>query len=61
VEARSAQWARIIVSAADGWSNREIADTVDMRYNQVGMWRKRYSEFGLAGRGDEERPGRPHV
>jgi len=61
VEARIAQRARIIVLAADGWSNRDIADTVGMHYNQVGIWRKRYGEFGLAGLGDEDRPGRPHV
>src|ERR1700734_518898 len=61
VEARIAQRARIIVLAADGWSNRNIACTVGMHYNQVGIWRKRYREFGLAGLGDEERPGRPHV
>src|SRR5271165_4925307 len=61
VEARLAQRARIIVLAADGWSNRDIAETVGMHYNQVGIWRKRYCDFGLAGLGDEERPGRPHV
>jgi len=61
VEARAAQRGRIILLAADGWSNRDIADTVGMHYNQVGIWRKRYTEFGLVGLGDEERPGRPHV
>ena len=61
VEARTAKRARIVLLAADGWSNRDIADTVDMHYNQVGIWRKRYSELGLAGLEDEERPGRPHV
>jgi DNA-binding NarL/FixJ family response regulator len=30
VEARLAQRARIITLAADGWSNRDIADTVGM-------------------------------
>jgi transposase len=29
--------------------------------NYVGMWRRRYGEFGLAGLADEDRPGRPHV
>ena len=32
-----------------------------MHYNQVGVWRKRYGEYGLAGLDDEERPGRPCV
>ena len=42
-------------------SNRDIAERVGMHYNQVGIWRKRYIEFGLAGLGDDERPGRPHL
>ena len=61
VEARLARRARIILLAADGWSNRDIGEAVDLHYNQVGLWRKRYSEFGLAGLEDEERPGRPCV
>jgi transposase len=47
--------------AAAGASNRDIADVVGMHYNQVGIWRKRYAEVGLAGLEDEERPGRPCV
>jgi transposase len=43
--------------AAGGWSNRDIGETVGMHYNQVGIWRKRYVEFGLAGLDDEERSG----
>ena len=59
VEARIAKRARIVLLAADGVSNRDIAEAVDMHYNQVGLWRKRYAEFALAGLDDEERPGRP--
>ena len=61
VEARVAQRARLVLMAADGWSNRDIGETVNMHYNQVAVWRKRYVEFGLAGLEDEERTGRPHV
>ncbi len=61
IEARAAKRARIVLLAADGMSNRDIAEVVDLHYNQVAVWRKRYSEFGLAGLGDEERPGRPVV
>ncbi|HXW82707.1 MAG TPA: helix-turn-helix domain-containing protein, partial [Acidimicrobiales bacterium] len=61
IEARLAKRARIMLMAADGVSNRDIADTVGMHYNQVGLWRKRYSELGLAGLVDEERSGRPCV
>jgi transposase len=60
-EARAAQRARIVLLAADGWSNRDIADTVGMHYNQVGLWRQRYEADGLAGLGDGDRPGRPPV
>ncbi len=56
-----AKRARIVLMAADGASNRAIGAIVDLHYNQVGMWRSRYSEFGLAGLGDEERRGRPCV
>jgi transposase len=61
VEARFAKRARIVLLAADGVSNRDIGEAVDMHYNQVAVWRRRYDEFGLAGLGDEERPGRPCV
>jgi transposase len=61
VEARVAKRARIVLLAADGASNRDIGAMVDLHYNQVGMWRSRYGEFGLAGLEDEERPGRPCV
>jgi transposase len=61
IEARAAKRARVILLMADGESNRTIGELVDLHYNQVGIWRKRYEEFGLAGLEDEERPGRPVV
>ena len=61
VEARMAKRARIVVLAAEGVSNRDIAVLVDLHYNQVGLWRSRYGEFGLAGLEDIERSGRPCV
>jgi transposase len=61
VEARTAKRARIVLMAADGCSNREIGVVVDLHYNQVGLWRQRYAEFGLAGLDDLERSGRPCV
>ncbi|GAC1531415.1 MAG: IS630-like element ISMsm2 family transposase [Acidimicrobiales bacterium] len=61
VEARMAKRARIVLLAADGVSNRDIGALVDLHYNQVGLWRSRYGEFGLVGLEDEERPGRPCV
>jgi transposase len=56
-----AKRARIMLMAAEGRSNREIGILVDLHYNQVGIWRQRYSEFGLVGLDDEERSGRPVV
>src|ERR1700722_1086851 len=61
VEARMARRARIVLLAADGVSNRDIAPMVDLHYNQVGLWRTRYRQFGLPGLDDEERTGRPCV
>lgn len=61
VEARVGQRARIVVLAADGMSNRDIGELVDMHYNQVGVWRKRFAEFGLVGLKDGERRGRPPI
>lgn len=61
VEARVAKRARIVLLAAEGMSNRDIGEIVDLHYNQVGLWRSRYGEFGVAGLDDEERPGRPCV
>jgi transposase len=56
-----AKRARIVLLAAEGRSNRDIGGLVDMHYNQVGVWRARYGEFGLAGLDDLERSGRPCV
>src|SRR5215469_12561460 len=61
IEARVAKRARIVLMAADGRSNREIGEVVDLHYNQVGLWRQRYEEFGLAGLDDLDRSGRPCV
>jgi len=58
---RDAQRAEIILFAADGWSNRAIADAVGMHHNQVGLWRRRFRELGLEGLVDEARSGRPLV
>src|SRR5215208_4650629 len=61
VESRFAKRARIVLLAANGVSNREIGEVVDLHYNQVAVWRRRYDEFGVVGLSDEERPGRPCV
>jgi len=59
--ARDVQRARIVLLAAEGWSNRAIGVEVGLHYNQVAVWRDRYRDEGLAGLADTERPGRPPV
>ncbi len=43
-----AKRARIVLLAAEGTTNRDIAELVDMHYNQVGLWRARSRGYGLA-------------
>lgn len=58
VRAGLAQRARILLLAADGLSNTEIADKVGVSRPTVLTWRQRYAEHGLAGLDDRARPGR---
>jgi transposase len=50
---------RIVLGAADGESNAEIAARVGVHRNTVGLWRRRFGEFRLDGLLDEPRPGQP--
>jgi transposase len=52
---------RIVLLAADGWSNREIAHRVGCHPNTVTLWRRRFAERGVEGLLDEPRPGRPRT
>jgi transposase len=60
---RLAERARMILLAAEGRENREIARTVGRSRQAVARWRRRFSEHGLAGiEKDAPRPGRkPHI
>ncbi len=51
--------ARIVMLAADGVSNKDIAARLDTSPQTVGKWRKRFLEHRLAGLHDEPRPGGP--
>jgi transposase len=53
--------ARIVLLAADGLSNDQIASRLDTRREIVSMWRKRFFEERLAGLDERSRPGRPRV
>jgi len=56
---REAQRARIVLTAAEGLSNHEIARRLGCARYTVWEWRKRFFEEGLAGLADRPRPGRP--
>jgi putative transposase len=51
--------AQIIVMAAQGATNRSIAEKLGFSMQSVCKWRQRYLEQGIEGLHDELRPGRP--
>lgn len=51
--------ARMILRAAEGWSNDQIARCLDTRREVVSQWRKRFFEQRLTGLEERPRPGRP--
>jgi transposase len=53
------QRAKIVLLAAEGISNNEIAARLDTRREVVWFWRKRFLEKRLAGLEDRDRSGRP--
>jgi len=55
------QRAKMILLAAEGVENDEIARRLETRREVVWQWRKRFYEKGLAGLEERPRPGRPRV
>ena len=53
--------ARMILHAAEGMSNDEIARRLDTRREVVSLWRKRFFADRLAGLEEHVRPGRPRT
>src|SRR3954447_17304521 len=53
--------ARIVLLAAEGLSNTEIAQRLGISRPPVTKWRNRFVEHRLDGLSDEPRPGRPRV
>jgi transposase len=51
--------ARIVLLAAEGKSNLEIAEHLDVSRLTVGRWRQRFATEGLRGLSDMPRSGRP--
>ena len=59
VAAGVAQRARIVLLAAEGLANYEIAERVGVTRPTVNLWRNRYAARGLAGLDGVRPPGRP--
>ena len=53
--------AKLILLAAQGLSNEEIARSLSTRREVVSMWRKRFFEQRLKGLDEQPRSGRPRV
>lgn len=53
--------AKIVLMAAEGLDNDEIASRLDTRREIVSKWRKRFFEQGLPGLEERPRGGRPPV
>jgi hypothetical protein len=51
--------AKIVLLAAEGLSDVEIAARLDCTDRMVAKWRKRFTTEGLAGLDERPRPGRP--
>lgn len=61
ISAGLARRARLVLEAATGASNVEVAERVGCNPNTVGKWRRRFGEGGLMALSDEYRPGRPRT
>src|SRR5215210_5242142 len=52
---------RIVLAAADGLKNTEIAEHLGINRAMAAKWRSRFAEHRLDGLTDEPRPGRPRT
>jgi hypothetical protein len=53
--------AKMILLAAEGLPNDQIAARLDARREVVSMWRKRFFEDRMVGLEERSRPGRPRT
>ena len=53
--------ARVVLLAAQGMRNVEIADRIGLSTATVGKWRNRYAMYGIDGLADDPRPGAPRT
>jgi transposase len=56
-----AQRSRIVLLAAEGLRNTEIAERLEINRSMAAKWRSRFAEHRLDGLTDEPRPGRPRT
>lgn len=56
---RDVMRAKIVLLAADGLSNKEIGQRLDLPRQIVSKWRKRFFDQRLAGLQEQPRRGRP--
>ena len=53
--------ARIVLTCAEGRSNKDVADALAVTPGTVGKWRRRFLRMGMAGLDDGMRSGRPRM
>ena len=53
--------AKAILLAAQGWTNQEISEQIDLPRQIVSKWRKRFWQERLDGLQDRPRRGRPGI
>jgi len=58
---REAQRAAIVLAAAEGLPNGEVAARAGCTYPTAQKWRRRYARSGMAGLLDAPRPGKPRT
>jgi transposase len=52
---------KIVLRAAEGLTNQEIAQQLGITGSTVGKWRERYRLHGMQGLADDSRPGTPRT
>jgi transposase len=60
-EQREVLRAQVVLAAAQGEENKQIAERLGIAPNTASKWRKRFFQEGLAGLADRDRPGRPRA
>jgi predicted ArsR family transcriptional regulator len=60
-EQREVLRAQVVLAAAQGAENKQIAERLGIAPNTALKWRKRFFQEGLAGLADRNRSGRPRL